>query len=135
MSTVTMADLEAAQAQVRACLAGAGYDVVVILPGDGLRPTQYTFLGNITDQAGIEAANAAQAACRAEYSDAITEEWGKQQSPPTTAQLEDLHGRLLACVAKGGNASLMDALSGHGTPRGLSAFVAFRRRPTPQRGR
>jgi hypothetical protein len=124
-TTVTIADLEAAQAAVRQCLQDAGYDVVVVLPGEGLRRTQYTFTGDVRDADAIHTANAVQADCRARYSDALTLAWGKQQEPPTAAQLEELHDRVLACVADGGVQRLTDAIKGTGTAAGYPAFVGF----------
>ncbi|MBI5947213.1 MAG: hypothetical protein HY875_03645 [Chloroflexi bacterium] len=121
---VTMADLEAANAAVRTCLGEAGYEVVILLPGEGLRPTRYTFYG-VTDVEGIRAANTIWADCRTKHSNEINNAWLAQKRKPTVEQLEDLHDRLVACVASGGVPRLTDAVFGRGANAGRPVSVGF----------
>ena len=123
-TVVSIADLDAAHAAVRQCLETAGYPVKVILPDAGLRTAQYTFLG-VHDITEIHPANDVWSECRAKYLDATSRQWQAQRGTPTTAEREDLHDRLTACVSSGGTEKLMDALIGLGFWKPVTASVAF----------
>ncbi len=122
---VTMADREAATSAVIACLRDAGYEVVILLPGEGLRTTRYSITG-VKDVEGIRAANATRAECRARHSEAVNQAWlAQRQAERSVEQLEDLHDRLMSCMAAGGNPRLTDAHLGRGDFEGRPVGVGF----------
>ncbi|MBI5947215.1 MAG: hypothetical protein HY875_03655 [Chloroflexi bacterium] len=124
-AAVTMADREAATAAVIACLRDAGYEVLILLPGEGLRTTRYSITG-VKDVEGIHAANAAWAECRASHSEAVNQAWlAQQRAERSVEQLEDLHDRLMRCMAAGGNPRLTDAHLGRGDFQGHPVGVGF----------
>jgi hypothetical protein len=116
--TVTMADRERAQQQAIDCIEAAGLQVEVTAPTDGMRLGTYTTLGS--DPALLHKITTD---CRAKYSDPVDRAWREQSGTPTTADVDALQSRLLACVAAGGVPAVA-------AKAGAEAFVVYTNPPS-----
>ncbi len=116
--TVAMADRERAQQQAIECIEAAGLQVEVTAPTDGMRLGTYTTLGS--DPALLHQVTTE---CRAKYSDPVDRAWHEQSGTPTTADVDALQSRLLACVAAGGVPDVADKA-------GAEAFVVYTNAPS-----